>query len=225
MISILLPVYNGEKYLKKSLDSVLSQTFTDFELLVGFNGTTDNSRDIVNSIKDSRIRVFDYGEDKGKGKTLNKLLKESTRDWIALQDDDDIWHKYKLDRQIKLTSYDYDVIGTQIKYIDENDWHSGDVSLITNPYLIKDFCLKGYNQVANSSTLIKKLALVEIEGWREDIDGIEDFDLWIRLLKNNKNIINLNEVLVSHRLHKNSNFNTKDFSSLIKDIITNKNEQ
>lgn len=211
MISVLLPVYNGEKYLRKSLDSVLNQTYEDFELLIGFNGTTDKSKDIVHSLNDQRIKVFDYGEDKGKGKTLNKLLKESNYDWVALQDDDDIWNSFKLDKQIKFINVNYDVIGTQIKYINENDIHSGDVTLVIEPHLIKYYCLLGYNQVANSSTLIRKDSLISVGGWKEDIDGIEDFDLWIRMLKNDKNFINLNEILVFHRLHTNSNFNTKKF--------------
>lgn len=75
MISILLATHNGERFIEQSIKSVLNQTFKEFELLIGFNGTTDSSKKIVEGIKDDRIRVFDYGEDKGKSKTLNKLLK------------------------------------------------------------------------------------------------------------------------------------------------------
>ena len=75
MISILLAVYNGEKYIRKSIDSILNQSYKDFELLIGFNGTIDNSKKIVSEYNDSRIRVFDYNDDKGKAKTLNKLIR------------------------------------------------------------------------------------------------------------------------------------------------------
>ena len=88
-ISVLLPVYNGEKYLRESIDSVLDQTYENFELLIGLNGSTDGSANIAKAMKrrDERIRVFDYGSDKGKPKTLNKLLKQSSGKYISLQDD------------------------------------------------------------------------------------------------------------------------------------------
>ena len=74
MISILLATYNGEKFIKESIDSILNQTFTEWELIIGFNGTTDNSKKIVSEYNDSRIKIFDYGNDKGKAKTLNTFL-------------------------------------------------------------------------------------------------------------------------------------------------------
>ena len=110
MISILLATYNGERYIEQSITSVLNQTFTEFELLIGFNGTTDGSKEIVASFNDSRIRVFDYGEDKGKATTLNKLLKEVKYDWIAIQDDDDVWADSKLEKQVAHTTTN-DIIG------------------------------------------------------------------------------------------------------------------
>ena len=96
MFSILLAIYNGQNFVEASIESVLSQSFIDLELLIGFNGTTDSSKEIVSKYQDSRIKIFDYGEDKGKAKTLNKLIIESKYDWIAIQDDDDVWTKEKL---------------------------------------------------------------------------------------------------------------------------------
>jgi glycosyltransferase involved in cell wall biosynthesis len=211
MISILLATYNGEKYIKKSIDSVLNQTFKDFELLIGFNGTTDNSREIVENYNDNRIKVFDFGTDKGKSKTLNKLLKHTSFDWLAVQDDDDVWDVTKLEKQIKHI-IDFDVIGTQISYIDIYDKHIGSPNLQTNDLQIKQLSLKGNNQVANTSVIFKKKDALEVGGWREDIDGIEDFDFWLKLMRLNKRFINLGESLVNHRLHSQSNFNTKRYN-------------
>ena len=115
-VSILLAVYNGEKFLSQSIDSILYQTFKDWELLIGFNGTTDTSKEIVKKYTDSRIRTFDYGDSKSKPATLNKLLKESKFDLIALQDDDDIWFPKKLELQIEKIDT-YDIIGSFITYI------------------------------------------------------------------------------------------------------------
>ena len=117
MISILLAVYNGEKYINESIDSILNQSFTEWELLIGFNGTTDNSKEIVSNYNDSRIKIFDYLDDKGKSITLNKLLKEAKYDWCAIQDDDDVWIQDKLENQMKYIN-DYDIIGTLINYLE-----------------------------------------------------------------------------------------------------------
>lgn len=216
-ISVLLAVYNGEKYIRKSLDSLLAQTYKDMEILIGFNGTTDSSRDIVGGYQDGRIRVFDYGNDKGKAKTLNRLLKQSTGNWIAIQDDDDIWMPGKLEKQIAYCQ-DYDIIGTQIEYINEKDETTGNVMLATGDRLIKQKSFQGDNQVANTSAIVRKSSLEEVNGWREDVDGIEDFDLWLRLMRKEFRFINLDSVEVRHRLHQRSNFNTQkhDLSKILK---------
>lgn len=207
MISILLPIYNGEKYIKYSIESILNQTFKEFELLIGFNGTTDSSKEIVSSYNDDRIKIFDYGDDKGKPKTLNKLLKESKYDWIALQDDDDIWLLDKLEKQFKYNSFD--IIGSQLLYCDSyNNIIGGNPTLECLDFNIKNKTLSGNNQIANSSTLIRKEKLVEVGGWDVDLDGLEDYDLWIRFIVNGYKFHNLSEALMIHRKHNDSNFNT-----------------
>ena len=206
-VSVLLAVYNGEKYIKKAIESVLNQTYSNLELLIGFNGTKDNSKRIIGEFNDPRIKVFDYGMDKGKSKTLNKLIKEASFDWIAVQDDDDIWLPRKLEAQIKYTEL-YDVIGTFIVYIDEFDNITGQPSLKYKNNDIKLNTTQGSNQLANSSVLLKKNKLIEVGMWDESLSCLEDFDLWIKLIKNNCNFINVSKPYVFHRIHKQSNFNT-----------------
>lgn len=208
MFSILLATYNGEKYISKSIESILDQTIKEWELLIGINGTTDKSKEIVQQYKDKRIKIFDYGNDKGKAKTLNKLIKESKYNWLAIQDDDDIWKKNKLQRQLNYTS-SYDVIGTYIHYIDELDEVTFNLELKVEDKDIKALSFLGNNQVANTSAIFKKSIAIDIGGWREDIDGIEDFDFWLKLMKHGKLFYNVPEYLVYHRIHKQSNFNTK----------------
>lgn len=217
MITVLLPVYNGEKYIRKSIDSILSQDFDEFELIVGFNGTSDSSIEIVESYDDPRIRIINYGNDKGKGKTLNKMLLESKFDIIALQDDDDIWHKSKLSRQIDFIS-DFDIIGTQISYIGEDDNTIGGVNLRRNHEDIVSRMEEGDNHIANSSAIFKKEKAIEIGGWSENLDGIEDFDFWLRMIRSGCRIKNLDKILVKHRIHSGSNFNVNkyDISQIIK---------
>lgn len=216
MISILLAIYNGEKYLQYTLDSILQQTHSQWELLVGFNGTTDNSKNIISYYNDSRIKIFDYKNDKGKAKTLNKLIQHSQYDWCAMQDDDDIWLPEKLSKQLKYVD-NYDVIGTYIRYINDKNSIIGNPMLATNHEEIKKKSLSGNNQIANSSAIFKKEIVIKQQLWNDTLDGIEDFDLWLRLLKNNYKFYNVPEFLTLHRLHKSSNFNTKNFNR--KDIF------
>lgn len=209
MISILLAVHNGEKYLSQSIESILNQTYTDWELLIGFNGTSDKSKDIVNQYKDKRMKIFDYGLDKGKGKTLNKLISESQYDWCAMQDDDDIWMPQKLEQQILLTKQ-FDVIGTYILYIDNNNTIIGSPKLAQQHKDIKYLTLHGINQIANSSSIFKKQPIIELSGWNIGLEGKEDLDLWQRLLRTGSMFANIPQYLTLHRLHKDSNFNTKE---------------
>lgn len=211
MISVLLAVYNGEKYLQKSIQSLLDQSYSHFEILIGFNGTTDNSKNIVKSFHDSRIKIFDYDNEKGKAKTLNKLILESQYDWCAIQDDDDIWMPQKIETQ-KIYMNTYDIIGTHINYINEEDIIIGKPNLaIYHNDIISDSKL-GHNQIANTSAVFKKKDAIEVNCWNETLDGIEDFDFWLKLMKNQKVFVNIPECLVYHRLHQNSNFNTKTYN-------------
>lgn len=227
MVSILLAVYNGEKYLKRSIESVLNQTYKDFELLIGFNGTVDNSKGIAKEFDDERIKIFDYGLASGKSKTLNKLLKEAKGEWIAIQDDDDIWLPKKLELQMKVAnSGDFDVIGSRIFYCNELEKITGKLDISLEHEEIVARSKKGDNQIANSSAIFRKICAIENEGWDETLDELsekgyqplEDFDFWLKLIKKNCKFINIKKQLVLHRIHDNSNFNTKkcDIKSLLK---------
>ena len=209
MISILLAVYNGEKYISQSIESILFQTYPEWELLIGFNGTSDRSKEIAYSYQDKRIKIFDYGLDKGKGKTLNKLMSESNYDWCAMQDDDDIWIPQKLEQQILLTKQ-FDVIGTYILYINSNSTIIGSPKLAQQHQDIKYLTLNGINQIANSSSIFKKRPIIELSGWNVELNINEDLDLWQRLLKTGRVFANIPQYLTLHRLHKDSNFNPKE---------------
>jgi glycosyltransferase involved in cell wall biosynthesis len=216
MISILLATYNGDKHIRSSIDSVLSQDYIDFEILIGLNGSGEKTKNIIREYNDSRIRIFDFGEDKGKGKTLNKLLKESHHEYLCIQDDDDVWMTSKLSKQIVYIE-EFDVIGSRIQYIDEYGNFQGVPRIFTSNQEIVNLSMSGNNQIANTSALFNKSKVVEVGGWREDIDGIEDYDLWLRMMRKGCVFFNHPEILVSHRIHQNSNFNTKrfDISSIL----------
>jgi len=215
MISILMPVYNGVEYINQSIQSALDQTFEDWELIVAVNGYPENS--LVYQIAkayeeiDTRIRVYDFHTIKGKANTLNEMIVFCKYDYIAILDVDDIWLPNKLEAQVELLKQDiYDVVGTKCIYFEsfENvipDIPTGDIS---------DFDFKQVNPIINSSAILRK----DLGYWKEEFAGVEDYHLWVRLRKQGKRFFNIEDVLVRHRVHPTSAFNTQDHSAKIAEI-------
>ena len=106
MFSIILPVYNGGPYLNEAIESVLSQKFNTWELLIIIDGSTDNSREIATdyAARDSRIRVLQHpgGQNKGVSATRNLGILQAKGDWIAPLDSDDIWRPDKLEKELEI---------------------------------------------------------------------------------------------------------------------------
>ena len=121
LVSVVLTSYNHEKYLAASIESVLNQTFEDFELLICDDGSTDNSQEIIKNFKDSRIKIFLYNENRGSYFATQEPIKISTGKYFALQHSDDIWEVTKLEKQVQFLeeNQDYEVCFTQAKFIDE----------------------------------------------------------------------------------------------------------
>ena len=220
MVTILLPIYNDEKYIKFTIQSLLDQSFSDYKCLIGFNGTTDNSRDIVKSLieDDRRFSINDFGDAKGKSLTLNKLLDIVDTEFICLIDGDDIWKSDKLEKQINISSQ-FDIIGTLASYIDENNSSFFNLNLLEDNVSIKRELFKGNNQIVNSSCFLKTSCAREVGGWDHSVEGLEDFDFWVKLAKKNKIFFNVQDYLVYHRVHQNSNFNAKKLSYSVIDIL------
>ena len=202
MITILMPIFNGIEFIDESVGSILNQEYEDWELLIGINGHPKNSNEyqIATTYEknNSKIRVFDFYDIKGKSNTLNELVKHANADYIALLDVDDIWTENKLKMQ-SVFLYNYDVIGSKCVYFGEiegvvPDIPMGDVSEV-------DF--KSVNPIINSSSIIRK----ELCHWDSIFDSCEDYELWLRLRKNQKKFYNLNEITVKHRIHASSSFN------------------
>ena len=205
MISILIPLYNGIEFLEQSLTSVISQTYKNWEVIIGINGHEPNSEiekttlDIVNKNNLGniyKIRVV-YYDSKGKPMTLNKMVVDSSYDYIAILDVDDIWLPEKLECQIPYIDK-YDVVGTHCKYF-------GDLSHCpTIPFGdLSNFNFLNYNPIINSSAVIKK----ELANWDDEFFGLDDYSLWLKLAADNKKFFNIDKILCYHRIHNKSSFN------------------
>jgi glycosyltransferase involved in cell wall biosynthesis len=220
MVTILLPVHNDEKFLEFTIRSLLDQTFSDFKCLIGFNGTVDNSKKISNELikNDKRFTLIDFGDNKGKSLTLNNLLDKVETEYVCLIDGDDVWHTNKLESQIRIAK-NYDVIGTLCYYIDENNQIINSLNLAESDVEIKNGFREGHNQIINSSAFFKTECAKEIGGWDSSVEGLEDFDFWVRLYLQKKSFYNIQQHLVYHRIHKNSNFNSRTLPYSVRDIL------
>ena len=213
MISILMPIYNGIEFINDSVMSIIQQTYTHWELIIGINGHTLNSDVFTIAQKyehlHPNIRVYDMVDSKGKSNTLNEMLKYCKYDWISLLDVDDIWLPDKLEKQIPYME-NYDVIGTKCKYFGDLDI-SPDIPLRDISGV--DFCK--VNPIINSSCLLKK----NLCWWDAIHNGIEDYDLWLRLWKKKCRFYNVPEMLVLHRIHQESAFNAKGNHTSVSDLV------
>lgn len=120
-LSVVIPVYNGEKYLEEAINSVLGQTFTDYELLIIDDGSTDSSIKIIQSIKDSRIRLLKNEKNQGVAYTRNVGLKEAKGEYLAWMDCDDLIEPNRLEIQIKYLrdNLEIGICGTALKRFGE----------------------------------------------------------------------------------------------------------
>ena len=214
MISILIPIYNGIEFIEESVSSVLNQTYDKWELIIGINGHPENS-DVFKIAKEyekksNKVKVIDFYTIKGKSNTLNEMIKYCNYNYVAILDVDDIWHYEKLKLQSHMLDK-YDVIGSNCVWFgDRNDVIPtipiGDIS---------SFDFSSVNPIINSSSVIKK----ELCYWNNKVDGVEDYDMWLRLRNQNKKFFNYKEVLVKHRIHTASAFNAKGNDNKVDDLL------
>jgi glycosyltransferase involved in cell wall biosynthesis len=212
MITILVPIYNGVEFIKECLDSIESQTYREWEVIIGVNGHSKNSSvyNIAKKYEKENIKVLDLYTISGKSSALNEMIKYAKYDWIALLDVDDLWLPEKLECQVPYMN-DFDVIGTNCVYFGEIE---GVVPSI--PYGdFSEYDFKKANPIINSSVLLRK----DLCWWDNNIFGIEDYDLWMRLRKQNKRFTNVGKVMIRHRIHFNSAFNIRGNTGGVKQML------
>ncbi len=207
-----MPIYNGIEFIDESVPSIINQTYDKWELIIAINGHLQNSEVYKIAKKyetiNNKIRVFDLYNIKGKSNALNEVIKYCNYDYVALLDVDDIWHEKKLGIQSKFLDK-FDVIGSRCIWIGDRP---GVVPQIPQGD-ISNFNFASVNPIINSSVIIRK----ELCYWNEN--GIEDYDLWLKLRKLNKMFYNCSEILVKHRIHNQSAFNSKGNNNKVPNLL------
>ena len=209
-----MPIYNGIEFIEESVSSILNQTYDQWELIIGINGHPENS-DVYKIAKEYEKRsdkafVYDFYKIKGKSNTLNEMIQYCKYDRVALLDVDDIWHAKKLEVQSHMLN-SYDVIGSNCV------WFGDRPGIIPTIPIgdISNFDFSTVNPIINSSCIIKK----ELCHWNHNWNGVEDYDLWLRLRKLSKRFFNFKEILVKHRIHNASAFNAKGNDNKVNDLL------
>ncbi|MGL5084037.1 MAG: glycosyltransferase [Microcoleaceae cyanobacterium] len=181
-ISVIVPVYNAEKTIQETVESVLSQAFADFELIVINDGSNDATLDILNQIADPRLTVFSY-PNAGLATSRNRGIVRSSGEFIAFIDADDLWTSDKLTTQWQALNHhpDFTVAYSWTDYIDEKSQflrRGGRLSVEGDayPYLLLNNILEN-----GSSPLIRRQAFEEVGMFDESLKAAEDWDMWIRL--------------------------------------------
>ena len=203
-VSVLMPVYNGEKYLRQSIDSILGQTFTDFEFLIINDGSTDASVALIESYNDPRIRLMHNETNLKLIRTLNEGIKLARGQYIARMDCDDISAPDRLSKQVAfMEAYpEIGVLGTNICVMDSDGKPNFKVSFPEKHHVLC-WNLSFYCPVCHPSVLVRKGALVTAGGYDQEMLHVEDYELWYRLSKKTK-LANMPDVLLYLRKHQSS---------------------
>ena len=217
MVSIVMAVYNTEKYLKEAIDSMLNQTYTNFEFIIINDGSTDSSLEIIESYKDNRILLMNQ-TNSGLSTALNNGIKSARGKYIARMDADDISLSYRLEKQTNFLDNNPNIIavGSSADILDEKGTYLYTRMMETDSQKIKKNILNGMFTF-HSSSMFRKDIFEKIGGYDETIKNqFEDKILWYKLAQCG-DLTNITEPLIKYRLVPSSisNKTKKDFFILV----------
>ncbi len=217
-ISVIMPVYNGGEFLREAIDSIIAQTFSDFEFLILDDGSSDGSIDIIRSYDDSRIRLETSGSNLGLPRILNKGLELARGEFIARMDCDDISLPTRFAEQLSflLQNRDIDMLGTQGIHIDA-DGHPCRTEIAqlhpTEPGVIR-WTIVFQCCFNHPTVMMRKSFLSKYGGYNPDFVLAEDYELWLRSVFTTK-FSNLSNPLVKIRKHDKNVSKTSGETQLI----------
>ncbi|RFC55320.1 glycosyltransferase family 2 protein [Brumimicrobium aurantiacum] len=211
MFSVVIPLYNKEQSITETIQSVLNQSFQEFEIIVVNDGSKDRSVEVVKQIKDQRIRLVDQ-KNQGVSAARNKGIKEARNEWIAFLDGDDIWNDDHLATFVDLIQRykDHYIFTSSFVYSIPREQH-------VNRPEVKDYVVDNYFKASltehlmwTSVVVVHKKCLVD-DLFCEDFVRGEDIDLWVRLAQKYK-IVKSNHVTAEYKIEaeNRSDVNTVD---------------
>lgn len=227
LVSVVMPSYNHGKYIAAAIDSVLTQSFTDYEFLISDDHSLDNTACIIKSYTDPRIKTHFFSENRGAAINHTYLLEQAQGKYIALINSDDLWEKGHLKKQVDVLENDlkYGACFSHAGFIDEN---GAPIRLNYNIFSqpnrsqsgwLKYFFMNG-NCLCHPSSLIRTQIFKELGTYNPSLRQLPDFDMWIRLVKKYPIFI-IQEELVKHRrfIHSGQNTSTPTCENSMRDVM------
>jgi glycosyltransferase involved in cell wall biosynthesis len=215
-VSVIMASRNTSNYIETAIESVLAQTFKNFELIIVDDNSDDNSIKIINKYKkkDKRIKLIRNSKTLGPAKSRNIALNVSRGKWISILDSDDVYFPNKLKKQVEIIENDTEIIfvGSGLVFIDENGKNLSNYNYSSKNSVLKRNILKIGAFPPHSSYFIKSRYLKKINGYNPRYHMAQDYDLLLRLLKLGK-FFSADETLIKLRLHS-KNRSLKKFNSL-----------
>ena len=212
MVSVVMPTFNCEKYIAQTIESVLSQTYTDFEILVIDDCSSDNTVDLVKKISDPRIKLFVNDVNKGTAFSRNLAISESKGEYIAFLDGDDLWEPTKLEQQISFMKKN-DISFSYTQYDEINEDGTPRNIVISGPKVVKHNRMKRMCYPGCLTVMYKKSVYPDLS-IPNDIRKRNDYALWLKL-STKVNCYLLPNVLAHYR-RRNSSISSGKKSKLLK---------
>lgn len=203
LLSVIMSVYNGEKYLQQAIESILQQSYDDFEFLIYNDGSSDNTQSIINKYNDPRI-ILTNQKNIGLTKTLNLAIKKARGKYIARMDADDIAEPNRFEKQILFLENNPDILlcGSQANIIDEKGNFQKKYTVpLENKKIKKGILL--HNPFIHSTIIFKKELIEKIGDYNENFKFAQDYELWTRVIAKFKTA-NLPDCLLNYRIYKNN---------------------
>jgi len=222
-VSIIVPMYNAEKFIVKTIESVLSQTYENWEMLIMNDVSTDNSLAVVNEFakKDDRIQVVNTEKNMGVVKGRNHLIDLANGKYIAFLDADDYWHSQKLEKQIKfMKEKNASISCTEYTRVRENGEKINEI--VIKPEISYTDMLK--NNYLGCLTVMYDVEKVGKRYFKE-LEKNEDYVLWLEIVKDVKTIYGLKENLAYYRVLDNSRSSNKSKTAKVRWEIYRKIEK
>lgn len=202
LVSVVMPTYNAERYISVAIESILNQTYSNWELIVINDGSTDSTPILVQNfiLQDSRIRIVNHDSNKGLIEARNRGLNEASGKYIANLDSDDISHANRLAVQVDFLERNVDslLVGSACEVVDSEARKTGSIDRdLPNDHI--PVILLFSNYFINSTVMFRAAAVKEV-GYAKDIPIAEDYGLFVALSKQGR-LANLNQKLIDYRLH------------------------
>jgi len=198
LVSVIMSVHNGEKYLQETVLSVLNQTYKNFEFIIINDGSTDRTFEILNKFSDVRIKIISR-ERRGLTKSLNYAIGISKGELIARIDADDVFVSNKLAVQVEYLEKNFEVVlcGTWAKFINEEGKEVGVYETPISYQKIK-YNILLHNSFIHSSVMFRKSIFNRIGGYNEAYRYAQDYELWGRIVPRYQ-VVNLSQYLLKYR--------------------------